>query len=66
MIDTQTSLARLAHDILDSACPNGGVDGGVDGEWGTYVIETHCIAWRVTARKQDGHWHIRSITSEDC
>jgi hypothetical protein len=62
MIATDAPLARLAHDILDNACPNG----GTDGEWGTYVIETHCVAWRITARKHDGHWHIRNITSEDC
>jgi hypothetical protein len=63
MIDTDTPLALLAHSILNNACPNGGIE--EDG-WASYYIETHCIAWRVTARKQDGHWHIRSITSEDC
>lgn len=63
MIDTDTPLARLAHNMLNHACPNGGVE--EDG-WATYYIETHCVAWRVTARKQQGRWHIRTITSEDC
>ena len=63
MIDTDTPLARLAHNMLNHACPNGGVE--QDG-WATYYIETHCVAWRVTARKQQGRWHIRNITSENC
>jgi hypothetical protein len=62
MIDTDTA-AVLMSNILDSACPNGGVE---EGGWATYYIETHCVAWRVTARKQQGRWHIRNITSEDC
>jgi len=63
MIDTDTALAQLAHRILLHACPNGGVE--EDG-WKTYVIETHCLAWRVTARMEDGQWHIRTITTEYC
>jgi hypothetical protein len=63
MIDTDTPLARLAHNMLNHACPNGGVE--EDG-WATYCIETHCVAWRVTARKEQGRWHIRNITREYC
>jgi hypothetical protein len=62
MIDTDTATG-LMYMILDGACPNGGVE--EDG-WASYVIETHCVAWRVSARKQDGRWDIRKITSEDC
>jgi hypothetical protein len=62
MIDTDTA-AVLMCSILDGACPNGGVE--EDG-WASYIIETHCVAWLVSARKQDGRWDIRKITSENC
>lgn len=62
MIETDTPLARLAQEILDNACPNG----GIDGEWHTYIIETHCVAWHVTARIEGKRWIIRKITSENC
>lgn len=58
----QVKLAELAHNILQHACPNG----GIQGDWHTFVIETHCVAWRVTAKKMNGHWVIRSAISEDC
>lgn len=48
-------LDILAADILDSACPNGGTDkNGND----IYVIETHCVEWRITATKRDGQWRV--------
>lgn len=53
----------LMADILNHACPNGGV--GEDG-YKTYVIETHCVAWRITARHLDGQWDIRTVTTEAC
>jgi hypothetical protein len=55
-------LIDLATKILDHACPN-----YVDGTgWNHYYIETHCVAWRVTARKRDGQWEIDAISGEGC
>jgi len=54
--------AQLAHDILDHACPNYVDDNG----WNHYYIETHCVAWKITARKSDAGWVIREVKSEDC
>lgn len=56
-------LADLATAILTHACPNGGIE--EDG-WQSFYIETHCVAWRVSAKKIDGAWTIRSMTAEDC
>ena len=56
-------LQDLATAILDRACPNGGV--GED-DWNTFVIETHCIEWRITAKKIDGLWTIREVDFADC
>ena len=57
------NLDTLAADILDSACPNGGTD--KDGN-NIYVIETHCVEWRITATKQNGQWRIIDTTAQPC
>lgn len=54
---------ELMEAILEHACPNGGV--AEDG-WNTYVIETHCVEWHITARKNAGKWVVRRVTSEAC
>jgi hypothetical protein len=56
-------LDKLMSAILDHACPNGGVE--EDG-WAEYVIETHCVAWRVSARKGEAGWVMRNVANEDC
>ena len=56
-------LAQVLADVLDHACPNGGV--GEDG-WASYYVETHCVAWNITARKTDSGWEIREAKGEDC
>jgi len=50
---------ELMNSILDHACPNGGANN-------KFYIETHCVAWRVTAEKLDGKWNILNVASEDC
>ena len=34
--------------------------------WSKFYIETHCIAWRVIAKKIDGQWIIKEARPEDC
>jgi hypothetical protein len=74
-------LIDLATKILDNCCSNP-VDWEAWEEsnkprpigeprpaytgWNEYYIETHCVAWRVIARKRDGQWEIKSISGEDC
>ena len=53
------TLERLMGEILDNACPNGGYDEPPFKDWNVYIIETHCITWKVTAKKYgNGLWHI--------
>lgn len=55
------ALERLMAEILDNACPNGGVGEHQKPpiDWNVYLIETHCITWKVTAKKYgNGEWHI--------
>ena len=60
-------LGKALTQILDHACPNGGITTGWTGEeWSSFYIETHCVAWKITARKNDNGWEIRDIQGEDC
>lgn len=53
----------LIAEILDAACPNGGTDENGNN---IYVIETHCVAWQITAKKIGGRWHIIKSEPEPC
>lgn len=59
------TLHQVFTDILDHACPNGS---GVEDEQGytSYYIETHCVAWHISAKKTLSGWIIRDVKSEDC
>lgn len=55
-------------DLLNGACSNSG-----ETEYGSYRVETHCVAYtytaKVAARDGDGlptAWFITSVEKEDC
>lgn len=55
------SLDTMMIQLLDYACPSL-TD---DEEWQLFYIETHCIAWWVTARMVKGSWEIKEARIED-
>lgn len=65
-------LKELMFKILDCSCSNPvDYDEWVKDQrnykgWNEFYIETHCIAWRVIAKKIDGQWIIKKATPEDC
>jgi hypothetical protein len=54
-------LANIFSVILDNCCSNPTEDG-----WKEISIETHCVAWIITAKKENGKWIILDVKSEDC
>lgn len=54
-------LEKAMFEILEMACSN-----PVDDEWNEYMIETHCIMWKIIAKKVDGQWIIKMATGEPC
>jgi hypothetical protein len=56
------NLETLMATILDNAC--GADERNADGS-NTYLIETHCVLFRVVARKTNGVWEILSFVKED-
>lgn len=60
---TEYAAETLIAEILDAACPNGGTDENGNN---IYVIETHCVAWQITAKKIGGRWHIIKSEPEPC
>ena len=57
------NLAELMSDILDHSCPNGGIE---DDGSKTFVLESHCVEWRVTANKSSGQWEIVKVIAQSC
>ena len=57
----EINLEKLFSDILDNCCSNPTEDG-----WDEISIETHCVGWIITAKKENGKWIIRDAKSEDC
>jgi hypothetical protein len=57
----EMNLEKVFSDILDHCCSNPTEDG-----WDEISIETHCVAWIITAKKENGKWIIRDAKGEDC
>ena len=56
-------LDKAMAEILENAC--GATTPDAEG-WTEYYIETHCIMWRVTAKKAGEQWVIKMCTGEAC
>jgi hypothetical protein len=66
--NSQENLAALMEEILDHACP---LQVGLDGtDWNVYLVETHCVEWKIVAQKvgvgDDRKWIISRAVAEDC
>ena len=60
------ALERLMSEILDMACPNGGVGEHQrpPEDCDTFYIETHCVTWKVSAKKTNGVWEVVRAIAE--
>lgn len=59
LITDNLAFVRL---ILDNACPLTEQPGGIK----VFYIESHCVAWRIEAVKEDGEWNVLAMTASDC
>lgn len=58
------SLHDFAVTLLDAACPAQVDVREGDRYWNFYNVEVHCVRFEVIARKCDGVWEIRAVTSK--
>jgi hypothetical protein len=56
------SLHDLMVCILDNCCSNPSKDSG----WNEYYVETHCVAYTITAQKVNGKWIIGAVNVKPC
>jgi hypothetical protein len=55
------SAGSLMMAILELSCTNPHMPNDTDRDWREYIIETHCVVWKIVGEFENGAFHVKEV-----